>query len=100
MHSGAGRLLKEVTGYQDEIVNDISKPDGTPRKLLDVGRLRAPGWRARIRPARRHQQNLSLVPEQPIASVLSETSHAPSNASGFGLQLPPPDRRNRLEKYA
>ena len=41
-------LIKEVVGYKGEIVFDSSKPDGTPRKLLDVGRLNALGWRARI----------------------------------------------------
>ncbi|RRN53997.1 GDP-L-fucose synthase [Pseudoxanthomonas sp. SGNA-20] len=41
-------LVKEVTGFQGRIVNDTSKPDGTPRKLLDVSRLHALGWRAQI----------------------------------------------------
>jgi GDP-L-fucose synthase len=41
-------LMREVTGYRGEIVNDTSKPDGTPRKLLDVSRLHALGWEARI----------------------------------------------------
>jgi GDP-L-fucose synthase len=41
-------LMREVTGYPGEIVNDTSKPDGTPRKLLDVSRLHALGWEARI----------------------------------------------------
>ena len=41
-------LMREITGYQGEIVNDTSKPDGTPRKLLDVSRLRALGWQAKI----------------------------------------------------
>jgi GDP-L-fucose synthase len=41
-------LVKDITGYQGEIVNDTSKPDGTPRKLLDVSRLHALGWEARI----------------------------------------------------
>lgn len=36
-----------VVGYSGEIVFDTSKPDGTPRKLLDVGRLRGMGWQAR-----------------------------------------------------
>ena len=40
--------MKDITGYQGEIVNDTSKPDGTPRKLLDVGRLHALGWKAKI----------------------------------------------------
>jgi GDP-L-fucose synthase len=41
-------MVKEITGYQGEIVNDTSKPDGTPRKLLDVSRLHALGWQAKI----------------------------------------------------
>ena len=38
--------VKRVVGYEGEIVFDASKPDGTPRKLMDVGRLNAIGWRA------------------------------------------------------
>lgn len=40
--------VKEVVGYQGRLVFDISKPDGTPRKLLDVSRLTALGWHPRI----------------------------------------------------
>lgn len=40
--------VARVVGYQGEIVTDPSKPDGTPRKLLDVSRLHGLGWRARI----------------------------------------------------
>ena len=39
--------IRAVVGYGGEIRYDTGKPDGTPRKLLDVGRLRALGWRAR-----------------------------------------------------
>ena len=39
--------VKDVVGFGGSIVYDHSKPDGTPRKLLDVGRMRALGWRAR-----------------------------------------------------
>lgn len=39
--------VMEVVGFRGDIVFDASKPDGTPRKLLDVGRLQALGWRAR-----------------------------------------------------
>jgi GDP-L-fucose synthase len=38
--------VMEVVGFQGAIVFDASKPDGTPRKLLDVGRLRGMGWTA------------------------------------------------------
>ena len=39
--------VAEVVGYRGEIICDPSKPDGTPRKLVDVSRLRALGWRAK-----------------------------------------------------
>jgi GDP-L-fucose synthase len=42
------RLIQKVTGYQGELVFDHSKPDGTPRKLLDVSKLHALGWRHKI----------------------------------------------------
>jgi GDP-L-fucose synthase len=41
-------LVQRVVGYRGELRFDPSKPDGTPRKLLDVSRLRALGWSARI----------------------------------------------------
>lgn len=39
-------MIGDVVGYKGEIVYDPSKPDGTPRKLLDVSRLAARGWRS------------------------------------------------------
>lgn len=41
-------LVAEVTGFTGEIVFDTSKPDGTPRKLLDVSRLFDMGWRPKF----------------------------------------------------
>lgn len=41
-------VVKEVIGYKGKIVNDLSKPDGTPRKLLDVSRLEVTGWKYKI----------------------------------------------------
>lgn len=41
-------LVREVVGFVGRIVFDPAKPDGTPRKLLDVSRLQALGWQARI----------------------------------------------------
>ena len=40
--------VMDVIGFQGQIVFDASKPDGTPRKLLDVSRLNALGWQARV----------------------------------------------------
>jgi GDP-L-fucose synthase len=39
--------VKEVVRYPGDIEFDITKPDGTPQKLLDVSRLTATGWRYR-----------------------------------------------------
>lgn len=41
-------LVREVVGYEGDIVFDTTKPDGTPRKLLDVSRLHGLGWQAGI----------------------------------------------------
>ncbi|MGN8060930.1 GDP-L-fucose synthase [Ralstonia sp. 22111] len=41
-------LIRRVVGYQGDIVFDTSKPDGTPRKLLDSTRLASLGWRAQV----------------------------------------------------
>lgn len=42
------RLVGTIVGYKGEIIFDHSKPDGTPRKLMDSSRLHALGWRHRI----------------------------------------------------
>lgn len=41
-------LIKEVVGFTGDLVFDTSKPDGTPRKLLDVSKLHKLGWKHRI----------------------------------------------------
>jgi len=41
-------LVAEVVGFRGRLAYDPSKPDGTPRKLLDVGRMRALGWAPRV----------------------------------------------------
>ena len=41
-------LVQRITGYDGSIRRDLSKPDGTPRKLLDVSKLEAMGWKARV----------------------------------------------------
>jgi GDP-L-fucose synthase len=41
-------LIKEAVGFDGEIIWDRSKPDGTPRKLLDVSRIKDLGWQAKV----------------------------------------------------
>jgi GDP-L-fucose synthase len=41
-------LIKDIVGYKGEIVHDLSKPDGTPRKLMDVSYLHSLGWKHKI----------------------------------------------------
>jgi GDP-L-fucose synthase len=42
------QMMREAVGYEGSIAFDTTKPDGTPRTLLDVGRISAMGWRPRI----------------------------------------------------
>lgn len=42
------RLIQKITGYTGTITPDTSKPDGTPRKLMDVTKLHSLGWKASI----------------------------------------------------
>jgi GDP-L-fucose synthase len=41
-------IVKEVVGFTDDLVFDLNKPDGTPRKLLDVSKLHGLGWKHKI----------------------------------------------------
>lgn len=42
------RLIQKTVGYEGELEFDTSKPDGTPRKLTDISRIRATGWAPKI----------------------------------------------------
>jgi len=41
-------LIKKIIGFEGEIQFDTSKPDGTPRKLMDVSKLTSLGWKYKI----------------------------------------------------
>lgn len=41
-------LVKKIVGFEGEILTDTTKPDGTPRKLMDVSKLSGLGWKAKI----------------------------------------------------
>ena len=42
------QLVVKIVGFEGEIITDTSKPDGTPRKLMDVSKLNAQGWKAKV----------------------------------------------------
>lgn len=42
------QLVKKTVGFEGEILTDTTKPDGTPRKLMDVSKLNGLGWKAKI----------------------------------------------------
>lgn len=42
------RLVKKIVGFDGEIENDTTKPDGTPRKLMDVSRINDLGWKHKV----------------------------------------------------
>jgi GDP-L-fucose synthase len=42
------KLVQKIVGYEGTIQHDLSKPDGTPRKLMDVSKLHSLGWKAKI----------------------------------------------------
>jgi GDP-L-fucose synthase len=46
----AANIVKQITGFKGEIEHDRSKPDGTPRKLMDVSLLHKLGFKAEIGP--------------------------------------------------
>jgi GDP-L-fucose synthase len=41
-------LVRDIIGFKGEIRHDLSKPDGTPRKLLDVSKIFNLGWRPKV----------------------------------------------------
>lgn len=60
-------LVKKIVGFEGEILKDLSKPDGTPRKLMDVSKLNSLGWKA----------TTSL--EEGVSKVYNEIKHVDWN---------------------
>jgi GDP-L-fucose synthase len=71
------RLIAEVVGYDGTIAFDTSKPDGPPRKLLDVARINALGWRASI-PLREGLQRAYADFVARYSSIRAATEKQPS----------------------
>ncbi len=41
-------IIKDIIGFKGDILHDLSKPDGTPRKLLDVSKIKQLGWEPKV----------------------------------------------------
>ena len=74
-------LTAEIVGFRGELVFDTSKPDGTPRKLLDVNRLAELGWKPRIS----LREGLTLAYRDFLQGVvtLSDAPHTPHRAENL-----------------
>jgi GDP-L-fucose synthase len=73
-------LIAEVVGFKNRLWFDRSKPDGTPRKLLDIGRLRSLGWAPRIS----LREGLALAYESFLENQFSIPTEGMSKTSGIG----------------
>jgi GDP-L-fucose synthase len=76
------RLVAEVVGFSEKIEFDVSRPDGAPRKLLDVSRINALGWRART-PLRQGLQQMyaDFIAHYPAMPSAAKTSPPCSSAA-------------------
>ena len=73
------RLVAEVVGFAGKIEFDVSRPDGAPRKLLDVSRINALGWRAHTSlRAGLEQAYTAFVAEEGGGAILPQRSAARS----------------------
>jgi GDP-L-fucose synthase len=64
------QLVADVVGYRGRLEFDASKPDGTPRKLLDVSKLHALGWRAEIGLREGLEQTYAWFQEQLVSGAI------------------------------
>ena len=42
-------MIEHIIGFKGDIVHELSRPDGTPRKLLDVSKIKEPGWEQKVK---------------------------------------------------
>lgn len=93
-------LVCEVVGYEGEIAYDTTRPDGTPRKLLDVSKLRSLGWEASI-PLREGLERtyawfLETTPAgSPPLRTNQATRRMRRSVPDASLRINPTNRRNR-----
>lgn len=70
-------MIADVVGYRGKIDFDTSRPDGTPRKLLDVSAINALGWRATT-PLREGLQRMYADFQARYGAIRAETEKQPS----------------------
>ena len=77
------KLVCEIVGFSGEITHDHSKPDGTPRKLISIDKIRALGWSPQSRTSLRHRINIFLVSEssQPTLAPVGATVAAKADGT-------------------
>jgi GDP-L-fucose synthase len=63
---GLAELIKGIVGFDGELLFDASKPDGTPRKLLDVSKLNTLGWKHQTSLTEGINKTLSWIRENPV----------------------------------
>jgi GDP-L-fucose synthase len=73
--AGLAELVRDVVGYAGEIRYDVSKPDGAPRKLLDVSRANAIGWQARVPLAEGLRRTYAAFQATHAATHIQEVEH-------------------------
>jgi len=71
-------LIRDVIGFEGRLAFDTSKPDGTPRKLLDLSRMNRLGWQASIH----LREGLTTVYQDCLTSVASRERSNPARWSG------------------
>jgi len=70
------RLVADVVGYRGAITFDSTRPDGAPRKLLDVSRINALGWRATT-PLRQGLQHMYADFQARYDAILADNENQP-----------------------
>jgi GDP-L-fucose synthase len=70
-------MIRDIVGYSGKVVFDTTKPDGTPRKLLDVSKLTGLGWKAQI-PLRQGIVDTYRWYVENLGAISGERSHKAS----------------------
>ena len=65
---GLAELICRLLDYDGDLIFDASQPDGTPRKLLDVSRMRALGWSAKVSLEEGIRRTYAAVGEQLLSA--------------------------------